>query len=322
MKRWRDICRKHCSALSLDAEGPHATQSGVYSGQDLGEELHAAASRRSSRLHHPDTPSDSERGMLDIAQVYLSNDIKPALLAECRRYLTDTVPAIPWQPFHDASFQGLVLHSDANVQVSLMSISSRRIHAPERVDPYPKNTGISIQGADSLVLFPEARRCPVAQFNVDDGDNCRVNPDAETCVSMGEGQHLFLEGGRRGFFIPSSESDHVMVVCTRREPRVSVTRHYMLDSMRLVGLTAASVADSRVQVLITALLNLRGDGAIASLTELVGHRSYFIRWQAVQALHLVAPEVASGCLMQMKRFDEEPEIRQLASNVLRVHGGS
>ncbi|WP_343229303.1 HEAT repeat domain-containing protein [uncultured Stenotrophomonas sp.] len=107
-----------------------------------------------------------------------------------------------------------------------------------------------------------------------------------------------------------------MVVCLAALPRCEATRHFSLRTRRLAGCTAASVTDSRLQLIAAALAHLCGSGAVSSLLDLSHHPTTFVRWSALRSLYQVDAESASTRLSEMREVDPNDEIRNLAARSL------
>lgn len=233
---------------------------------------------------------------------------------ECRNHIGSPLYGTPGRFFIKPPLAGMVIYKDEFVDVHY--IRSMPLLAVAESQPGAE-TGITINGADSLVLFLDT--CSVEHqvydARVGDGLEARLHPLARRRSTSGE--HLFLEGGRQGMHLLPGSGSTSMIVCLSAAPRSEVTQHFSIRTGRLAGYTAANVTDSRLQIIATALSNIPGVGNSTSLLDLSRHPTTFVRWGAIRSLYQIDPRAAYDRLREMREGDENEEIRTLATRSLK-----
>lgn len=232
---------------------------------------------------------------------------------ECRNHIGSPLYGTPGRFFVKPPLAGMVIYKDEFVDVHyirsmpLLAVAEAQLGA---------ETGITINGADSLVLFVDACTVEHQVYDVraSDGLEAQLHPLARSRSSSGE--PLFLEGGRQGMHLLHGSGSTSMIVCLSAAPRSEVTQHFSIRTGRLVGCTAANVTDSRLQIIATALSNMPGTGNSKSLLDLSHHPTTFVRWGAIRSLYQIDPRAASERLREMRESDENEEIRTLAARSL------
>ncbi|HAL23299.1 MAG TPA: HEAT repeat domain-containing protein [Stenotrophomonas sp.] len=232
---------------------------------------------------------------------------------ECRNHIGSPLYGTPGRFFIKPPLAGMVIYKDEFVDVYY--IRSMPLLAAAESQPGAE-TGITINGADSLVFFVDTCSVEHQVYDVRVGDDqeARLHPLARRRSASGE--HLFLEGGRQGMHLLPGSGSTSMIVCLSAVPRSEVTQHFSIRTGRLAGCTAANVTDSRLQIISTALSNMPGTGNSKSLLDLSRHPTTFVRWGAIRSLYEIDPHAASERLREMRDGDENEEIRTLATRSL------
>ncbi len=251
--------------------------------------------------------------MLSICREFDLATLKQHFGRECRNHLESALYTTPGRFFVKHPLAGMVIYKDEFVQVHYMHRPPCQLTAASEGNI---ETGITITGTDSLVLFAQTEHVNHQTFS--------VVHDAAAAPVLGppsngdsrSGDFVFLEGGRQGMRLLQGDAPTSMVVCLAALPRCESTRHFSLRTSRLAGCTAASVTDSRLQLIAAALAHLCGNGAVSSLLDLSHHPTTFVRWSALRALYQVDAESASTRLSEMREDDPNDEIRNLAARSL------
>lgn len=265
----------------------------------------------SSRLRDHGDAAVIERNMLSICEQFSPDILQTYLLDECRRHAECALYVSPGKFFTKTPLHGMVLYKDDAVQIHYMQVLPS--------EPRPATgleTGITVNGADSLILFVKATECQYRVFDVET-DSCTSPTLSEPIFrSASSSEHIFLKGGRQGMHLLPQPHALTMIVCLSNLPRTDATQHFSLKSGSLVGLSAANVEDSRLQVLTTALASIPGTGNVEALINISHHSASFVRWSALRALSSVDADAALKRLTEMKEQDEDAEIRCLAAECL------
>lgn len=253
----------------------------------------------------------NERLMLSICRQFDAATLANHFLRECRKHLKSSLYVTPERFFAKPPLNGLVIYKDSAVQVHYMQSH------PARLNPSKQsavNTGISIAGADSLILFSHGQNVEYRMFDVapDDGrSDVRLSPPRIKRASAGD--HVFLEGGKQGMHLCDGTRPVAMLVCICLQPRQSTTQHFSVDSGTLFGHTAADVTESRLHLLTSALAEIPGPRNVQLLLHISRHATPYIRWHAIRSLHRLNPEAAHHRLQEMREQDANDEIRALAT---------
>lgn len=256
------------------------------------------------------SPEDAHRIMLNITAIVREPSVLDILGFEARMHLENPLYSTAAQVVDGGTVSGLVLHRHPLLRITCATTSS----SPQ-MTIQPGNMGgsgsMAVGGYDSLVMFVQASDCCVETFEIDrslEGKGALRSPELRRIQS---GSHLFMEGGREGFILTSPQGRATMVLCSRLLPRDPLSRLYDRKSLKLLKVSSASVRDSRLQNLATALAHLSGEQNRAALEVLTHHSTYFVRWHALRELASIDEELATARIQEMAEEDPHEEIRDL-----------
>ncbi|HIE0126570.1 HEAT repeat domain-containing protein [Stenotrophomonas maltophilia] len=251
--------------------------------------------------------------MYSICQEFDLEILKAYFRKECRNHLESALYTTPGRFFVKRPLAGMVIYNDDFVQVHYLHRAALQI-IPSLSDDM--ETGITITGMDSLVLFAHTRQVSHQIFPVENDQSAAPILGTALRGTSTSGEYLFLEGGKRGMHLLHGDEPTSMIVCLASQPRHQATQHFSLKTRQRVGCTAASVTDSRLQLVASALAHLPGIDAAQTLLDLSRHSTTFVRWGALRALYGIDPESAVARLSEMQETDPDHEIRALATRSL------
>ncbi|WP_239527414.1 HEAT repeat domain-containing protein [Stenotrophomonas maltophilia] len=257
--------------------------------------------------------STNRQSMLSICREFDQVILRDFFHDECRSHMGSPLYATPGKFFVKPPLAGMVIYKDEFVDVHYMQSSPLQAAAAFQAGV---ETGITINGTDSLVFFTDTPGVEYQVYPVHTGDESDPRLGPPSRGQSASGDHLFLEGGRQGMHLLHGSSPTSIIVCLSSRSRSEVTQHFSLPSGKLVGCTATSVTDSRLQIIATALSYLRGSDNTGALLDMSRHPTTFVRWNALRSLYRVDPAAASERLKEMRENDVNEEIRKLATRSL------
>lgn len=269
--------------------------------------------RFSKQLRGCGDTSRNRRQMLSICRQFDVEMLDAYFLQECRKHSECPLYVTPGRFFTKPPLTGMVVFRNEAIHIHYMRSSP--FSEKPRTSPNTE-TGITIIGADTLVLFAQTTGTRYRCFNTHaiDGAPPKLGEPVPRLAQAGD--CLFLEGGKRGMHLLPDCGHLAMIVCISNIPRMPVTQHFSLNTGMLVGHTAANVEDSRVQVLSTVLANIPGDQNTQALEALTRHPTSFVRWGALRDLHSLSASGAHRRIVEMQEHDPDEEIRALATQYL------
>ncbi len=256
------------------------------------------------------TAAMNRKLMLSICREFDLPTLRQHFGRECRNHLESALYTTPGRFFVKQPLAGMVIYKDEHVQIHYMHRPPRQLIAAPEGDT---ETGITIIGMDSLVLFAQTEHVSHQTFSIECDDAAAPALGPPSSGNSQSGDFVFLEGGRQGMRLLQGDAPTSMIICLAALPRCEATKHFSLRTSQLVGCTAARITDSRLQLIATALAQLGGSGAANSLLDLSHHPTTFVRWNALRALYQVDPKSASTRLSEMREDDPSDEIRSLAA---------
>ncbi|SEU02998.1 hypothetical protein SAMN05720615_1124 [Stenotrophomonas indicatrix] len=253
----------------------------------------------------------NERLMISICRQFDPIILADHFLHECKKHLKSPLYVTPERFFAKSPLNGLVIYKDSAVQVHYMQSLPTKLNLSTRSTA---DTGISISGSDSLILFARGQDVEYRTFNVESGDaDCEARLSTPQIKRACADDHVFLEGGKQGMHLCNGMRPVGMLICISRQPRLSTTQHFAVGSGTLFGHTAANVEESRLHLLASVLAEIPGQRNVQMLLHISTHPTPFIRWHAIRSLHRLDPEAARRRLHEMSRSDSDDEIRMLAA---------
>lgn len=253
------------------------------------------------------------QSMLAICREFDEEILHDFFHEECRNHMGSALYSTPGKFFVKPPLAGMVIYKDEFVEVHYIRSLPLQVVAATRPG---SETGITINGTDSLVLFTDTPGVERQVYHVHHGEGPEPRLGPPSRGESASGEHLFLEGGKQGMHLLRGSSPTTMIVCLSASPRSEVTQHFSIQTRRLVGCTATNVTDSRLQIIATALANLQGMDNSRSLLNMSRHPTTFVRWNALRSLHHIDPGAASERLREMRESDVNEEIRMLAARSL------
>jgi len=135
----------------------------------------------------------------------------------------------------------------------------------------------------------------------------------EADVVIAAGQTVVFEASRDAFCPTKSDASLVLRLTTTH---LCHTRwDYDKRTGEPIRAVAASLVDSRVDFAVRTLGRVGNAASVPVLVNLCDHPAHFIRWSAIQALAMLAPDKAVSMLESARR-DVHPHIREAAHRTL------
>lgn len=260
--------------------------------------------------------SRSQELMEMLAEIFASERLEEVLEEELDRYLIAPLYSVGCKSFDSEGFSGLVLYEDAAVRVSLVTIGPvalrlKKVQANQR----ESNTGITVQGSDTLVRFVRSGCCvaqfwSAEQFAPNDAlEQRRIAKKQKRKIS--ESESIFLRGGVDAMSITSCELPVSFLSVSRTSTRSSVNVHYRVTG-ELASCTAASMQGSRIQMLATFVREMAWMKGADDLVDLASHADHFVRWHVLRELTALCPATAYPHVLKAATDDAHPQVREAA----------
>jgi hypothetical protein len=246
--------------------------------------------------------------------------VSELLLEEARRFQDCAIYNVAAQVVDAEAFGGLVIYQDANIRVSLVSLTpvAHRTKARNPVSSKPR--GITIQGNDSVLHVVAAGDMSIKWWDAEPFGRAAVLDDRSLApprsMTIREGETLALEGGRHGMSIADIDKPALFAIVTALDPRVSVNAHYVAETGQLHSFTAAEMKSSRIQLLATLLRELNQGGAEV-LQSLLDYPDHFVRWHVMRELLAMEGSRAVPLLDRMVQ-DDHPQVRDAATRTVAL----
>jgi len=306
--------RSHTCALSTAYARSRIKRSKIVD-EDIAERINVLA----DGLIETCPPSRSCEIMRSVADIIKEESVMRIFTDEARMHLENPLYSTAAQIVESDIVSGLVLHRHPLLRVTCATTSS----SPQmrlQAEDLSIDSSMAVGGYDSFVVFLQARECAIDLFEVDPSMDDRQILLPPVRKEMRTGDHLFLEGGKQGFVLATPQCRVNMILLARQLPRDPLSRLYDRKTRGLVRISSASVRDSRIQNLATALARLEGTRNGDALEQLTHHDSYFVRWHAVRELCSMDETRAYARLKKMAHGDPHEEIRSLSRQLTANEG--
>jgi hypothetical protein len=134
--------------------------------------------------------------------------------------------------------------------------------------------------------------------------------------SIRDGELLRLDGRSRGFVIEHATSDLVYLHATTTADCAPLIVEYDTATLDYVGASSTDEVSSRTQMMLALLRTLDRTDAAPVFVDMLGHRHFYARWQAMRELLALDAELALPHLRTMAASDPHPEVRAAAASTI------
>jgi hypothetical protein len=131
---------------------------------------------------------------------------------------------------------------------------------------------------------------------------------------VADGDEFLLDGRRQGFVVDDAPGDLFYVQAITAAECAPLTVEYDVDSLRFAGASSTDEVSSRTQMMLTLLRTLDRKDAVPVFVEMLRHRHFYARWQAMRELIALDAAAALPHLRAMAAVDPHPEVRAAAAS--------
>jgi hypothetical protein len=221
------------------------------------------------------------------------------------------------------------IHSDINSGILLfeapeltimLSILPADALAAKRVSASGP-TSIVFPGQLSLYKFFRAGSATFSFWEAPPADSGFTAGESGGCRlaerrAIQDGELLRLDGRSQSFVIEHAASDLVYLHATTTVDCAPLIVEYDTASLEYVGASSTDEVSSRTQMMLALLRTMERPDAAPVFVEMLGHRHFYARWQAMRELLALDAETALPHLTAMASDDPHPEVRAAAAATL------
>ncbi|HZG08101.1 MAG TPA: HEAT repeat domain-containing protein [Allosphingosinicella sp.] len=168
-----------------------------------------------------------------------------------------------------------------------------------------------VRAGGAIFSFWEAPAI-LPSFTAEASGRCRLVGRRE----MRDGELLQLDGRRESFVIDHAVGDLVYLHTTTSLDCAPLTVEYDLDTLDFAGASSTDDVSSRTQMMLALLRTMDRRDAVPVFVEMLSHRHFYTRWQAMRELLALDAEAALPYLRIMADADPHAEVRDAAAATL------
>jgi hypothetical protein len=134
---------------------------------------------------------------------------------------------------------------------------------------------------------------------------------------IADGEEFLLDGRRHGFVVDDAAADVFYIQAITTADCAPLTVEYDSDELRFAGASSTDEVSSRTQMMLTLLRTLDRRDAVPVFLDMLAHRHFYARWQAMRELLVLDRGAALPHLRTMAAADPHPEVRAAAAAAFR-----
>ena len=268
-----------------------------------------------------DTPGDDAEAALAAVARALGEGER---LEEALACLVEAAAADPFvrpalRSIHGEVNTGIVLFEHRRVTLVLACVPAEALAAKRARRAGPAS--IVFTGQQSLykilrsggATFSFWEAPPIsAEFSAPQSGTCRL---AER-RPVRDGELLRLDGRCRTFVVDHAARDIVYLHATTASGAAPLAVEYDDRTMRFAGASSTDEAGSRAQLMLSLLRTMERSDALPVFLDMLRHRHFYARWQAMRELLALDAGAALPHLRDMAERDVHPEVRAAAAATL------
>ncbi|GHF84284.1 HEAT repeat domain-containing protein [Thalassotalea marina] len=185
-----------------------------------------------------------------------------------------------------------------------------------------KNKTFSIQTSpqDLLMYFPKAKGAILDLYEcVEQNAESDIAPQVrlKESIQLQDGQFVEIKAGLHATHFREITKNLTYYEVSSVSSAARMVGEYDLNSLSLLGLSAANLSSSRAEMFSEMVASLQHKESAPVLKKLCQHRDHFVRWSAATSLYSLDNDAGEEMIQSLTQ-DPHPDVRQTAQKCVAM----
>jgi len=254
----------------------------------------------------------------EFEQLLQSDFIEFALEKEAEAFVNEDFYQLPLY-FNSNRAKGWVVMNTPYFRLSTFNFDQKLVQKHREANK-DKASSLQVAPQDQLLYFPKGGNTLLDIYEVAD-----VSPDKpagsrmflKESIAIQDGQFVKVLAGKQALHFKHVEQDVSYHEISSVQSDLRVIGEYNLDSLQLVGVSAANLSSSRAEMFSEMVANFNHKPSIPVLEKLCSHKDHFVRWSSATALYALDNEAGENMIRKLTD-DPHLDVQQTAKHCVSM----
>jgi len=254
----------------------------------------------------------------DFKQLLSSDFVEKAVNKELAAFLEEDYYQLPLY-FNNGRAKGWVILNTPYFRFNTYFFDGAKVNE-YRKNKQQAKFSIQTSPQDLLMYFPKAKGAVLDLYEC-------LEPEKEGAVSeqvrlkesiaLDDGQFVKIEAGKHATHFREITENLIYFEVSSVSSSARMVGEYDLNSLSLLGLSAANLSSSRAEMFSEMVANLQHKESAPVLQKLCKHKDHFVRWSAATSLYSLDNSAGEEMIQELTD-DPHPDVRQTAEKCMAM----